>query len=195
MCIRDRYQRRVHGELHLNSMRSQQKSSTSIPGKGSRVPFNPKAYEKSGLTEDEIMEIKEAFDLFDTDQTGTIDPKELKAAMTSLGYEAKSQAFYQMIAEMDSDGNNAIDFREFLDMMTARLSDKDSRSDLEKVFKLFDNEGHGRISIKNLRRVARELGETMDDNELQEMIDRADIDGDGFVTFEDFYGIMTKKTF
>ena len=53
----------------------------------------------------------------------------------------------------------------------------------------------GLISIKNLRRVAKELGETMDDNELQEMIERADSDGDGLVTLEDFYNIMNKKTF
>jgi centrin-1 len=46
-----------------------------------------------------------------------------------------------------------------------------------------------------LRRVAKELGESMDDNELQEMIERADSDGDGLVNFEDFYNIMTKKTF
>ena len=40
--------------------------------------------------EDEIEEIKEAFDLFDTDGSGTIDPKELRAAMQSLGFEAKN---------------------------------------------------------------------------------------------------------
>ena len=43
--------------------------------------FNAKKYERPGLTEDEIEEIKEAFDLFDTDGSGSIDPKELKAAM------------------------------------------------------------------------------------------------------------------
>ena len=79
--------------------------------------------------------------------------------------------------------------------MTARISDKDSKEDIEKVFKLFDDEKTGLISIKNLRRVAKELGETMDDNELQEMVERADSDGDGLVTLEDFYNIMTKKTF
>ena len=49
--------------------------------------------------------------------------------------------------------------------------------------------------MKNLRRVAKELGETMDDSELLEMIERADSDGDGLVTLDDFYNIMTKKTF
>ena len=58
--------------------------------KGGKAKFNAKKYERPGLTEDEIEEIKEAFDLFDTDGSGSIDPKELKAAMQSLGFEAKN---------------------------------------------------------------------------------------------------------
>ena len=80
-------------------------------------------------------------------------------------------------------------------MMTARMSDKDSREDIQKVFKLFDDDRTSTITIHNLRRVARELGETMDDTELQEMIERADSNGDGQVSFDDFFNIMTKKTF
>ena len=59
-----------------------------------RPKFNAKKYERPGLTEDEIEEIKEAFDLFDTDSSGAIDPKELKAAMQSLGFEAKNQTIF-----------------------------------------------------------------------------------------------------
>ncbi len=171
------------------------KASRQPTKAGGKQAFNPKQYEKPGLTEDEILEIKEAFDLFDTDGGGSIDPKELKAAMVSLGFEAKNQTIYQMISDLDADGSGAIDFAEFLNMMTARMSDKDTREDIEKVFRLFDDEKTGRISIKNLRRVAQELGETMDDAELNEMIERADADGDGLVTLDDFYNIMTKKTF
>lgn len=172
------------------------KSKITAPAsKKQPAGFDPKGYVRPGLTEDEILEIKEAFDLFDTDGGGSIDPKELKAAMTSLGFEAKNQTIYQMISDLDADGSGAIDFNEFLNMMTARMSDKDTREDIDKVFKLFDDEKLGHITIKNLRRVAKELGETMDDNELLEMIDRADSDGDGLVTFEDFYNIMIKKTF
>ena len=79
--------------------------------------------------------------------------------------------------------------------MTARMSDKDTREDINKVFRLFDDDGTGPVTLKNLRRVARELGETMTDEELQEMVDRADSNGDGAVSFDDFYNIMTKKTF
>jgi Ca2+-binding EF-hand superfamily protein len=126
---------------------------------------------------------------------GTIDPKELTSAMESLGFEAKNQTIYQMIKDIDKDGSGAIDFDEFLDMMTAKMSDKDTKEDINKVFKLFDDDTSGKISMKNLKRVARELGETMNDAELQEMIDRADTDQDGEISPDEFYLIMTKKTF
>lgn len=152
-------------------------------------------YARPGLTEDEVEEIKEAFDLFDTDGSGSIDPKELRAAMQSLGFEAKNQTIYQMITDLDKNKSGNIDFDEFLDMMTARMSDRDTREDINKVFRLFDEEGSQTITVKNLRKVARELGETMSDEELMEMISRADSNGDGAVTMDDFYNIMTKKTF
>ena len=60
---------------------------------------------KPGLTEEQIEEIREAFNLFDTDGSGTIDPKELKAAMQSLGFEAKNQTIYQMIGDIDKDND------------------------------------------------------------------------------------------
>lgn len=107
---------------------------------------------------------------------------ELKAAMTSLGFESKNQTIYQMISDLDADGSGQIDFEEFLELMTARVSDKDTRENIKKIFNLFDDEKTGFISIKNLRRVSKELGETIDDSELQEMIERADTDNDGLVS-------------
>ena len=160
-----------------------------------KAKFSANKYLRPGLTEDEIEEIKEAFDLFDTDGSGSIDPKELRAAMQSLGFEAKNQTIYQMITDLDKNKSGNIDFEEFLDMMTARMSDKDTREDIYKVFKLFDDDGTNTITLKNLRRVARELGETMTDEELQEMIERADSNNDKVVSMDDFYNIMTKKTF
>ena len=100
-----------------------------------------------------------------------------------------------MITDLDKNKSGNIDFEEFLDMMTARMSDKDTREDIYKVFKLFDDDGTNTITLKNLRRVARELGETMTDEELQEMIERADSNNDKVVSMDDFYNIMTKKTF
>jgi Ca2+-binding EF-hand superfamily protein len=151
-------------------------------------------YERPGLTEDEIDEIKEAFNLFDTNGSGTIDPRELKAAMQSLGFETKNPTIFQMIADLDTDGGE-IDFDDFLDAITSKLGDKETREGIRKIFDLFDEDRSGTISLKNLKRVAKELGETMSEEELREMIERADANGTGHITPEDFYTIMTKKTF
>merc|ERR1719272_1711764 len=151
-------------------------------------------YERPGLTEDEIDEIREAFNLFDTDGSGLIDPRELKAAMQSLGFETKNPTIFQMIADLGTDGGQ-IDFDEFLDSITQKLGDKETRSGIQKIFDLFDDDKTGSISLKNLKRVSKELGETMSEEELREMIERADSNGDGAITAEDFYTIMTKKTF
>ena len=75
--------------------------------------------------------------------------------------------------------------------MTAR-SKKDTREEIDKVFKLFDNEGKGQISVDNLTRVARELGEAMTAEELKEMIDHADKSANGTVSMDDFYRLMMK---
>jgi centrin-1 len=87
-----------------------------------------------------------------------------------------------------------MDFNEFLDLMTARVSSKDTREDLKKVFSLFDDEKSGYISMKNLKRVIKDLGENIDEHELQEMIEKADADNDGLVSEEEFYNVMTRKT-
>jgi hypothetical protein len=71
---------------------------------------------------------------------------------------------------------------------------QDSREEILKAFRLFDDDETGKISFKNLKRVAKELGENMTDEELQEMIDEAHRDGDGEINEEEFLRIMKKTS-
>ena len=59
---------------------------------------------------------------------------------------------------------------------------------------MFDDDETGKISFKNLKRVAKELGESMTDDELAEMIEEADRDGDGEINEEEFLRIMKKTS-
>ena len=155
-------------------------SQAKQPQTTSKTAFDTKNYEKNGLTEDEVLEIKEAFDLFDTDKSGEIDVNELKQALLNLGIDTKNQTLQNMLADIDKNGDANIDFDEFINMMTAKMSDKDTREDLEKVFELFiGDDNTDKIDIRHLKRVCKELNENMSDEELNEMIVRADSDRDG----------------
>merc|ERR1719408_207839 len=93
-----------------------------------------------------------------------------KAAMQSLGFETKNPTIFQMIASFDN-GDQAINFEDFLDAITQKLGDKETRDGINKIFNLFDDDKTGSITLKNLKRVSKELGETMSEEELREMIE------------------------
>merc|ERR1712062_240583 len=145
---------------------------------------------KLELKDEQKAEIREAFDLFDTEGTGTINVKEIKVAMRALGFEPKKEELKQMIAGVETDGSGAIDFNDFLKIMSQKMSERDPKEEIQKAFKLFDDDETGKISFKNLKRVCKELNENLTDEELQEMIDEADMDGE--VSEAEFLRIMKK---
>jgi len=98
----------------------------------------------------------------------------------------------KFVVVVDDDGSGTIEYEEFLKMMTHKILNRDPKDEILKAFRLFDDDETGKISFKNLKRVAKELGERMTDEELQEMIDEADRDGDGEVNEEEFLRIMKK---
>ncbi|KAM6148039.1 centrin-4-like [Erethizon dorsatum] len=149
---------------------------------------------KIELNETQKQEIKEAFDLFDVDGSGTIDVKELKIAMQALRFEPKKEEIEQMIAEIDPEGVGTINFENFFAIMSVKMSEQDEKEEILKAFKLFDDDDTGSITLNNIKRVAKELGENLTDNELQEMLNEADCDGDGAINEEEFLRIMKKTS-
>eukprot|EP01122_Echinamoeba_exundans_P003406 TRINITY_DN13511_c0_g1_i1.p1 TRINITY_DN13511_c0_g1~~TRINITY_DN13511_c0_g1_i1.p1 ORF type:complete len:180 (+),score=52.13 TRINITY_DN13511_c0_g1_i1:22-540(+) len=149
---------------------------------------------KFSLTDEQKEDLRKAFDMFDTDQSGQINAQELRDAMQALGFEVEQKEVENMIESVDKDHNGAIEFEEFVEMMTAKMTEKDSKEELQKAFRLFDAEGSGRITLEALRHVALELGEDLKDEELREMIEEADRDKKGYVTEKDFLNLMKKAT-
>merc|ERR1711881_134596 len=167
------------------------KDQKKAPGAG----FDAKRYERPGLSAEEVEEPKDAFDLFDVDNSGAISIAEFTGAMQSIGLDAKHESVFNMIKELDADGSGEIEFEEFLEMMTATMSHKSSREDVEKAFKLFDTDRTGEISLDNMKRVAQDLGEDVSPQDLSEIVNRGDMDKDGSFTMDDFYAVLTKKNY
>uniref|UniRef100_A0A8C3V7P9 Centrin 1 n=2 Tax=Catharus ustulatus TaxID=91951 RepID=A0A8C3V7P9_CATUS len=162
----------------------------SLEAVAQRKKVNPRLE----LPEEQQREIRDAFELFHTDGSGSIHIRELKVAMRALGFEPKKEEIKKMISDIDKEGTGKISFSDFLAVMSQKMAEKDSKEEILKAFKLFDDDETGKISFKNLKRVAKELGENLTDEELQEMIDEADQDGDGEVSEQEFLRIMKKTS-
>uniref|UniRef100_A0A8I3NMZ8 Uncharacterized protein n=3 Tax=Canis lupus TaxID=9612 RepID=A0A8I3NMZ8_CANLF len=141
------------------------------------------------LTEEQKQETQEAFDLFDADGIGTIDVKELKMAMRALGLEPQKEEIKKMMR-----GHlGKMNFSDFLTVMTQKISEKDTKEEILKTFKLFNDDETGKIRFKNLKHVAKESSENLTDEKLQKMIDEADRHGDREVN-EKFLHVMNKTS-
>merc|ERR1711934_432982 len=70
-----------------------------------------------------------------------------------------------MVKDIDADGNATIEFNEFVDMMGGKVSGKDGVEEMNKAYAMFDTAGKGKISFKDMQRVASEIGETMSDQD------------------------------
>ena len=147
---------------------------------------------RTEITEEQSQEIKEAFNLFDSESTGYIDSKELKVAMRALGFEPKKEEIRKILSEVDKQGEGNISFEDFLSIMTEKMLERDPIEEMKKAFHLICEEGQDKITLKSLQKVAKELGENMTIEELQEMIEEADRDGDGEIGEEDFLKVMKK---
>lgn len=166
------------------------------------------------LSEEQREEIAEAFALFDLDKDKRIDYHELKVAMKALGFEGKKQEILEVLQVYGVPSSTAstaqtqqtqsqpqaqqasythpkllLPQERFTYLMAQRILQRDPRDEILRAFELFDEGGKGKISLDDLRRVARELGEGLQEEELVAMIEEFDLDGDGMIDRDEFLGI------
>ncbi|KAJ2789300.1 hypothetical protein GGI18_002486 [Coemansia linderi] len=140
--------------------------------------------------EDQIKEYREAFSLFDKDGDGNITAVELGSVMRSVGQNPTEAELQDMINEVDKDGNGTIDFGEFLSLMARQSSDNNEEEELKEAFRVFDKDGNGFISAAELRHALTNLGEKLTQEEVDEMIQEADVNGDGQIDYDEFVKMM-----
>ena len=133
------------------------------------------------LSEEKKIECKEVFDLSDVDKVGTISTNNLGDVMRALGANPSEAELKEMIDEVDPNKTKKIDFAQFLELFDKRMKDPDTEEDLLESFKIFDKEGNGIISVQELKHLAMNFGEKLTEEEADELIREADIDGDGTV--------------
>lgn len=138
------------------------------------------------LTADELETFKEAFTVFDRNQDGSINTKELSTVMRSLGQNPTDAEVQDMINEVDVDGSGAIEFPEFCVMMVKKMQESDTENEIREAYRVFDKERTGCIAVSEMRLILSNLPEKLSEAEVEEMLAAADKDGGGDISYEEF---------
>ncbi|KAJ3129300.1 Centrin-1 [Physocladia obscura] len=150
------------------------------------------------LTSEQAQEVRDVFDLFDTDGSASIDPSELRIVMRALGFNISVEEVEDIGTWFTAEGreDNALSFDEFLYVMAVKMSEQDESAEVKKSFKLFDVDKRGKIGTRELKKVAKELGDLLTDEDAVMMVEENDFDGDGDLNENDWARIfMGPKTY
>ena len=150
------------------------------------------------LTDTQIEEFREVFNIFDADKNGSICPKELGIVMRALGTNPTEAELKEMMEDADNNGNGVIEFEEFLGLMTVMMNkvDEDKKEEnILQAFEVFDKDRDGYISVPELKEFFHSIGEmTMTDEDVKEMIRAVDKNNDGKLDYFEFKAMMLTTT-
>jgi calmodulin len=134
-------------------------------------------------------DLKEVFDFFDQDGDGIITTEELGRAMEMSGQHLTNDDLYKMMHEADINGDCKVSFLEFQSLIKSRqrLDDAiDTEQELRQAFHLIDRDQDGYISRSELKRLSNCLNLNLCEDELDEIMSNADLNGDGKIDINEF---------
>lgn len=141
-----------------------------------------------------LEEIKRTFALFDRDGDGSISADELGAVLEAMGLKVTPAELAAMVRTVDLDESGTIEVNEFAALLLPSdpsASDVTGEDDLRLAFNDLDRDGDGQLSVSELKRAMRALGDRHADQDIDDLVHRADTDGDGKVNFEEFVTLMS----
>ena len=144
------------------------------------------------LTQDEIDDLKQAFDLFIDDKTEKISPNEIYEAMKTLGLESKNPVIYEFIGNIKDNDlyKEGIKFEEFIELVNNEIISRESKDNLKRIFHLFKtNPNSEGININDIKKILNDIGDHMDDKEIEDIIKTVSKNGKE-IMFNEFFEIM-----
>ena len=143
------------------------------------------------MDQNEVMKYREAFRLFDVQDTGDITLPELKQVLNSLGVQASDSDIECRLAEVDIRSNGVINFDEFIRFVSAGNHAVSPADEMKQMFKIFDPNQKGYVTKQELKDVLKKLGLPFTDQQIDGMIEYADSAGDGRINYYEFIQMLS----
>nr|XP_047138249.1 calmodulin-2/4 isoform X2 [Hydra vulgaris] len=115
---------------------------------------------------------------------GYITPKQVHSFFTDMGETYTQKEVNKLIYELDIRDRDTLDLREFLTLIQLQLKVNDTEEEVIEAFKVFDKDQSGFLECSELRRIMVNLGDKLTDDEVDAVIVKSDIDGDGSCNYE-----------
>mmetsp|Transcript_97087 Transcript_97087/g.175437 ORF Transcript_97087/g.175437 Transcript_97087/m.175437 type:complete len:198 (+) Transcript_97087:22-615(+) len=162
-------------------------SSLGTPGslQTPTTPFTPYR-----LRVERGEEIQAAFDAFKAEGAEGIGYHELKAALRGLALPAKKVEVLETMRQHGCPPEGLVGFSQFSQILQKAFAEQDPLDSMLQSFRLFDRKGHGRISLQDLQRATRELGENISTEVLESMLSQFDVNHDGEIDEAEFVQVM-----
>merc|ERR1712020_622954 len=112
--------------------------------------------------------------------------------MRALGLD-RHVGYGAMMKKFGSHGKKTIDFPKFFQMVEDTIDNTCKDDDVISAFRVFDRNRSGFIPAADLREIMRNLYQKLTEDEMDEIIKMADIDGDGRIDYEEFIQMMNSK--
>ena len=145
------------------------------------------------MKDPKTKELKEAFTMFDRDKDGLINYNELGNVLKSQGFNPTNQELLEMIADVDENEDDKINFEEFLILMHSRLKKADIENELNEAFSVYDKNGSGIISVREFKKIMNSLGEKVCEEEVEEIIQKVDPKNRGYINYKDLTRIIVEQ--
>ncbi len=142
------------------------------------------------LSKEEIAGMKEVFQAFDTDRSGTVTISELMDGLRKKGVEKAASEVAELVKSMDMDGNGELDYEEFIaaTLSTAKMENEDN---LARAFAYFDKDNSGYISRSEVQKVITDFGLDHEFGDVNDFMAAADTNKDGKIDYDEFLAVMT----
>ena len=139
-----------------------------------------------------ITALRLAFADIDKNGDGYISKSELSDAIKAVGRKISDKELDEIIKTVDKDGDNQVDFNEFLKLMDGNcfVQSVDSFKEMKDLFSLFDVDNDGFVTEEEISKTMKEFGQKIRKKDIRKMMQEADRNNDGKISFDEFKNMV-----